>query len=248
MTIRGNARVDILFEDNHLLVVNKPALLPTMGVQAGDDSLHKWAGEYLKQKYNKPGNVYVGVVSRLDAHTSGVIVLARTSKAASRLSDQLRRGTVTKRYLALIPTGLQPLRGQLADRLVKNESRHRMAVVPESAAKVSGEKQALLEYKTIDQNESIQALEVDLKTGRKHQIRVQLEQAGFPILGDRKYGSQRRMPTGIALHCHQLSFLHPTLKTVQSFQVSPPHYWPTSGLKKLESFTEETYRNNNQTS
>jgi 23S rRNA pseudouridine1911/1915/1917 synthase len=240
MTIRGNARVDILFEDNHLLVVNKPALLPTMGTQPGDASLYNWAGEYLKRKYNKPGNVYVGVVSRLDSHTSGVIVLARTSKAASRLSDQLRRGSVTKRYLALIPAGLQPPRGQLSDRLVKNESRHRMEVVPESAAKVSGEKQALLEYQTVDQNDSVQALQVDLKTGRKHQIRVQLEHAGFPILGDRKYGSQRRWPTGIALHCFQLSFLHPTLKTVQSFQVTPPPDWPTSGLKKLASFVSQT--------
>lgn len=211
-----------------------------MGVQSQDDSLYQWAGEYLKRKYNKPGNVYVGIVSRLDSHTSGLIVLARTSKAASRLSDQLRRGKVEKRYLALIPAGLQPPQGQLDNRIVKNEARHRMLALPQSAAQVSGEKQALLEYATIDQNDSVQALEIDLKTGRKHQIRVQLETAGFPILGDRKYGSPRRFPTGIALHCFQLSFLHPTLKTVQSFQVAPPHYWPTTGLEKLESFLRRT--------
>ena len=229
-----------MYEDNHLLVVNKPALLPTMGVQPTDDSLYKWAGGYLKHKYNKPGNVYVGIVSRLDSHTSGLIVLARTSKAASRLSDQLRRGDVGKQYLALIPSGLVPANGELNHRLVKNEAKHRMQVLPDSAANVSGEKKAKLEYETVDRSDSIQALRIKLITGRKHQIRVQLEYAGVPILGDRKYGSDRRFPTGIALHCFQLSFLHPTLKTVQSFQAAPPPYWPSANLKKLKSLVRET--------
>ena len=135
----------MLFEDNHLLVVNKPALLPTMGVKADEDSLYRRVAQYLKVKYNKPGNVYVGVVSRLDAHTSGAIVLARTSKAASRLSDQIRRGAIEKRYLALIPAGLTPENATLTDRLVKNESLHRMQVVPEHAASVKDEKNAKVE-------------------------------------------------------------------------------------------------------
>ena len=231
-----NHQIEVLFEDNHLLVVNKPALLSTMGVKPDEDSLYRRVAQYLKVKYNKPGNVYVGVVSRLDAHTTGAIVLARTSKAASRLSDQIRRGTIEKRYLALIPTGLAPVDSSLADRLVKNESLHRMQVVPENAAPVTNEKEALLNYRTIAQNDRLQALDVDLQTGRKHQIRVQLENAGFPILGDRKYGSQHRFPVGIALHCRRLSFLHPTKKIVQSVMVDPPDYWPTENLPRLGSF------------
>ena len=233
-----NNQIEVLFEDNHLLVVNKPALLPTMGVKANEDSLYHRVAQYLKVKYNKPGNVYVGVVSRLDAHTTGAIVLARTSKAASRLSDQIRRGAIEKRYLALIPPGLAPVDATLADRLVKNESLHRMQVVPENAAPVENEKQASLSYHTIVQNNQLQALDVDLQTGRKHQIRVQLENAGFPILGDRKYGSQHRFPIGIALHCRSLSFLHPTKKIVQSIKADPPDYWPTENLKPLKSFLQ----------
>ncbi len=239
MNSNGDNQLEVLFEDNHLLIVNKPALLPTMGVKADEDSLHRRASQYLKIKYNKPGNVYVGVVSRLDAHTTGAIVLARTSKAAARLSDQIRRGTIEKRYLALIPAGLVPTEATLLDRLVKNESLHRMQVVPENAAPVANEKSAVLSYQTIVENSQLQVLDVDLQTGRKHQIRVQLENAGFPILGDRKYGSQERFPMGIALHCRSLSFLHPTKKTVQSVKVDPPGYWPTVNLKKIESFLRD---------
>ena len=238
MNSNGNNQIEVLFEDNHLLVVNKPALLPTMGVKVGDDSLYRRAAEYLKTKYNKPGNVYVGIVSRLDAHTTGAIVLARTSKAASRLSDQIRRGTIEKRYLALIPAGLLPATATLSDRLVKNESLHRMQVIPEHAAAVPNEKHALLSYQTIAENNQFQVLDIDLQTGRKHQIRVQLENTGFPILGDRKYGSQRRFPAGIALHCRSLSFLHPTKKVVQSIKTPPPDYWPTANFDKIDSFLQ----------
>lgn len=236
MNSNSDNQIEVLFEDNHLLVVNKPALLPTMGVKADDDSLYRRAATYLKTKYNKPGNVYVGIVSRLDAHTTGAIVLARTSKAASRLSDQIRRGTIDKRYLALVPAGLLPINATLSDRLVKNETLHCMQVVPENAAPVANEKNALLSYQTITQNNQLQALDIDLQTGRKHQIRVQLQNTGFPILGDRKYGSQHRFPTGIALHCRSLSFLHPTKKVVQSIKIHPPNYWPTANLEKIDSF------------
>ncbi|MEL7497482.1 MAG: RNA pseudouridine synthase [Planctomycetota bacterium] len=224
-------QVEILFEDNHLLVVNKPPLLPTMGVRESEDSLYRWAGQYLKQKYNKPGNVYVGIVSRLDAHVSGVIVLARTSKAASRLSDQMRRGVIVKRYVALVPDGLKPSSGRLVDRLIKNESLHRMQVV-DARASHPGEKEAALKYRTILQKNGVQAIEIELETGRKHQIRVQLENAGFPILGDRKYGSQRKISLGIGLHCFQLVFEHPTQRTIQSFCSEPPDWWPVQPFEK----------------
>jgi 23S rRNA pseudouridine1911/1915/1917 synthase len=229
-------QLDVLYEDNHLLVVNKPALLPTMGVKPTEDSLYRQAAAYLKQKYNKPGNVFVGIVSRLDAHVSGAIVLARTSKAASRLSDQIRRGTVDKRYLALIPSGLQPATGRIIDRLYKNESRHRMEAIPDHAATVPGEKQASLSYDTIDQTTSQQLLKIQLETGRKHQIRIQLKNAGHPIIGDRKYASQQSFPRGIALHCYHLSFLHPTKKQLQSVQAGPPTYWNADRFEKLPLF------------
>lgn len=229
-------QLEVLFEDNHLLVVNKPALLPTMGVKPAEDSLYRRAAAYLKLKYNKPGNVYVGIVSRLDAHVSGAIVLARTSKAASRLSDQIRRGTIDKRYLAVIPSGLQPTSGKLVDRLVKNESRHRMETIPDHAASVPGEKQASLSYETIDQTASLQLLKIQLETGRKHQIRVQLKNVGHPIIGDSKYDSQHSFRRGIALHCYQLSFLHPTKKRLQSVQTGPPNYWNADRFEKLHLF------------
>ena len=226
MSANNLPQLDVLFEDNHLLVVNKPPLLPTMGVGPDEDSLFRRASVYLKQKYNKPGNAYVGVVSRLDSFTSGLIVLAKTSKAASRLSDQMRRQVVQKHYLAIIPSGLSPSFGNLEDRVVKNDARKRMVVIPPKDPLVAGEKQASLRYRTLATSGSLQLLEVELQTGRKHQIRVQLENAGFPILGDRKYGSQDPFKRGIALHCFRLSFEHPTLKDVQSFQSDPPEWWP----------------------
>lgn len=229
-----NDNVDVLFEDNHLLVLNKPPLLATMGVQEGEDSLYRWAQQYVKEKYNKPGNVYIGVISRLDSFVSGAIVLARTSKAASRLSDQMRRGVIEKRYVALIPAGLNPPEGRLTDRMIKNESRHRMEALPVGASSVEGEKIATLTYRTLLEQAGLQALEINLETGRKHQIRVQLENAGFSIVGDRKYGSQRKFPWGIALHCFHLSFEHPTLRTVQSVYVPPPDWWPIQPLKNRE--------------
>lgn len=215
----------VIFEDNHLLVVNKPAQLPTMGVAEAESSLYRWAARYLKRKYNKPGNVYVGVVSRLDSFVTGVIVLARTSKAASRLSDQIRRKQVGKRYVALIPSGLRPADGVLEDYLYKDETSHRMRVVKDHQS-VEKSKLARLSYQTILEKQRLQAIQIELETGRKHQIRVQLENAGHPIVGDRKYGSDQRFASGIALHCFQLTFAHPTKKTLQSFYAPPPDVWP----------------------
>lgn len=221
----------VLFEDNHLLVIDKPALLPTMGAEQDSPSLYHWAGDFLKKKYNKPGNAFVGVVSRLDSFVTGLIVLAKTSKAASRLSDQIRRNAVGKHYVALLPQGLSPASGTFEDRLYKDESAHRMRVAA-SDTSVRGEKVARLTYSTLMERDGIQAVEITLETGRKHQIRVQFENAGFPIIGDRKYGSNRRFDCGIALHCFQLRFEHPTLRTLQSFQATPPDYWPLQPLSK----------------
>ena len=226
------SQLRVLFEDNHLLVVDKPPLLPTMGVRPGEDSLLNRAKNYVKHKYNKPGKVYIGVVSRIDSFVSGVVVLARTSKAASRLSEQFRKGSVTKIYWAIVPNELPGSNGRLEDRLIKNEAQHRMVTLGKNAPVVLGEKVARLRYRTIGQHQSLRLLEVELETGRKHQIRVQLENAGCPIVGDRKYGSQLPFKKGIALHSHRLEIEHPTRKVAQSFQSDPPDWWQV-GLYRL---------------
>lgn len=217
-------KLDILFEDNHLLVVNKPPLVATMGAAEGEPSLHQLAQDYIRYKYNKPGNVFIGVVSRLDAFVTGVIALARTSKAASRLSDQFRTGIVQKTYWALIPDSDLPTSGALDDWLQKNDARRRMEVVPNDS-NYPNAKHARLKYKTLSCSNGVRLIEIELETGRKHQIRVQFENAGAPILGDRKYGSQRRFHKGIALHCRRLEIIHPTKKVSQSFQTTPPDWW-----------------------
>ncbi|MDG1874746.1 MAG: RNA pseudouridine synthase [Mariniblastus sp.] len=218
------SNLKVIFEDNHLLVVDKPPMLATMGAKAGVDSLHHQAQEYLRKKFNKPGNVYVGVVSRLDSFVSGVVVLARTSKAASRLSQQFRDGSVEKKYWAIVPNNL-PDSGKLVDQLFKNESRHRMEVLPDSSKKLTGVKEARLRYHTLHRSGSVCLIEVTLETGRKHQIRVQLENIGCPIVGDKKYGSGIPFKRGIALHSRRISIQHPTKKVLQSFESEPPACW-----------------------
>lgn len=227
-------KLEVLFEDNHLLVVNKPPLLPTMGVAADEPSLHRLAQDYLRQKYDKPGNVYVGIVSRIDAHVSGVVVLARTSKAASRLSDQFRRGTPKKIYWALIAGTISPAAGQLRNRLLKSESRRRMVVLPPEAQPQANEREARLSYATLAATAKRSLLEIKLETGRKHQIRVQLENAGFPIIGDRKYGSAISFPHGVALHSRRLTIQHPTKKTLQTFESAPPSWWQMEQFPSLQ--------------
>lgn len=196
-----------------------------MGVGQGEDSLLARARDYIKHKYNKPGNVYLGVVSRIDSFVSGVLVFARTSKAASRLSEQIRNHTVQKTYWAIVPEGLSHPDGRLENRMVKNESQRRMVVLPPNAPPAAGEKIARLEYRTIGRNKALRFLEIELETGRKHQIRVQFANAGCPIIGDQKYGSDLGFKKGIALHCRRLSFEHPTKKVVQSFEADPPDWW-----------------------
>jgi 23S rRNA pseudouridine1911/1915/1917 synthase len=225
-----STKLNILFEDNHLLVINKPPVLPTMGARQGDDSLINQARHYIKQKYNKPGQVYLGVVSRLDSFVSGVIVLARTSKAASRLTEQFRSRSVEKKYWAIVPDHLPSDTGRFEDWLAKDETRHRMIVVNADVANKIGAKIAKLQFTAIGVNEQknghrFRLIEIELETGRKHQIRVQFEHAGCPVVGDRKYGSQHPFKRGIALHSRKLVIEHPTQKVLQSFQAETPSWW-----------------------
>ena len=215
--------LDVLFEDNHLLVVNKPAPLATMGTAADEGSLVKIAKQYLKGKYQKPGNVYLGVVSRLDAWVTGVLVMARTSKAAGRLSEQFRNRSVRKRYLALVEGCPPQAKFELTDYLVKSERHKRMQVVPQGQTQDAH--RAELKAQVLARQNDVSLLDIELVTGRKHQIRVQLENCGVPILGDRKYGGERPFERGIALHAYRLHLEHPVKRVPLDFVCAPPVYW-----------------------
>jgi 23S rRNA pseudouridine1911/1915/1917 synthase len=233
--------LDVLYEDNHLLVVNKPAGLPTQGAAAGEDSLVVRAKEYLKRKYDKPGNVYVGVVSRLDALVTGVVVLARTSKAAARLSEQFREAEVAKTYWAVVEGIPKASDATLVDWLAKDERQRKMVVVDSPADSASQGQEARLRFRQIAALPGrCPLLEVNLDTGRKHQIRVQLAHYGCPIVGDAKYGALRPFPEGIALHARRLVVIHPTLQTRLEFIAPLPESWRSLQLNeekavKLES-------------
>jgi 23S rRNA pseudouridine1911/1915/1917 synthase len=233
--------LEVLYEDNHLLAVNKPAMLPTMGVSDDRESLLGVAKDYIRRKYNKPGNVYLGIVSRLDAPVTGVVLLARTSKAAGRLSAQFRDRDVEKVYWAIVEGTIGPKEGRLIDFLRKDERHRRMHVTNEGAVDAQraeltyrllttdgesgrgGDGEILSQLVTTNRDTSL--LEIRPLTGRKHQIRLQLAQAGFPIMGDRKYGSRRAFPTGIALHSRRLAIAHPVSKMQVEIEAPLPVAW-----------------------
>ncbi len=223
--------LSVLYEDNHLLVLAKPAGLPTMGVSEDLPSLWSLAKDYLKQKYHKPGNVYLGVVSRVDALVSGVVVFARTSKAAGRLSEQFRETEVDKRYWALVEGRLKPASATWVDWLRKDERARRMAT---ARANQPDAQQARLAYRTLARLPRATLLEVRLETGRKHQIRVQLASRGHPILGDRKYGATTAFAAGIALHARRLSLRHPVRQELLTFEAPLPACWRNYGVEDQE--------------
>lgn len=214
--------LDVIFEDNHLLVVNKPAMLPTMGVAEGEPSLLVVAKEYIRAKYDKPGNVYLGVVSRLDTPVTGVTIIARTSKAAARLSEAFRERKVEKTYWAVVAGQLPECEGVLENYLRKDE-RHRKVHV--THANVPDAQFAKLTFRAIGTNKNLSLLQVHLETGRKHQIRVQLAKHGVSIIGDQKYGSTQKFSAGIALHARQLVIEHPVLKERMTFIAPLPASW-----------------------
>ncbi len=217
----------VLHEDNHLLVVEKPAGLATQGVAEGTPSVLTLAKDYLKRQYHKPGNVYLGVVSRLDSTVSGVLVLARTSKAADRLTKQFQSGQVEKTYWALVSKPPVPPRGELSHWVLKNDRERCMQVVP---PRTPGAQHARLSYQTLAKQLKGTLVEVHLHTGRKHQIRLQLATIGCPILGDRKYGSRQPFAQdAIALHCVRLAFEHPTTKERLVFTSRPSSSFGLSG-------------------
>lgn len=200
-------RLDILFEDNHLLLVNKPAGLLVQGDTTGDESLVDLAKDYIKKRYNKPGNVFMGLVHRLDRPVSGVVLLARTSKALDRMNQAFREKRIKKTYWAVVESLPEKDRGHLVHWLSKDTSRN---VVHAYQKQRSGSQEAELNYELKGRSGKWFLLEIDLLTGRPHQIRTQLKAIGCPIVGDLKYGSSRKTSNGsILLHARRLEFLHP---------------------------------------
>jgi len=221
--------LDVLYEDNHLLVVNKRPGIATQGVTDDEPSVARLAKEYLKQKYSKPGNVYLGVVSRLDAAVSGVLVLARTSKAAARLSEQFRERETSKIYWAIVERLPRSKSGELVHWVKKDERQQKMVV---TTANTSGAQEARLSFRSLGKVAAGELLEVDLLTGRKHQIRLQLAESGSPILGDRKYGSGLSFANGIALHARTLTIAHPVSKESLTFTAPLPPVWQRYGVSE----------------
>lgn len=195
----------VLYEDNHLIAVNKPAGVLVQGDRSGDIPLIDVVKEYIKIRYRKPARVFLGLVHRLDRPVSGVVVFARTSKAASRLCMQWRSRSVEKVYWALVHGALQPEQGTLTSLLKRGRKRVTIATKGQESVQ-----QAILSYRTLERKKGLSLLEILLQTGRKHQIRVQLAAAGCPISGDSKYGGAALEGTEIRLTAHALTFIHPT--------------------------------------
>lgn len=213
---------EVLYLDNHLLGVVKPSGMLAQGDRTGDADLVTLAKEYLKWRFDRPGNVFVGLVHRLDRPTSGVVVLARTSKAAGRLAEQFRGRGVEKRYLAVVE-GRLGAEGEAVDGIRKGEG-GRVEVVPEGAPEA---KRAALRWRTLAADGGLSLVEVDLLTGRKHQIRAQLAHRGAPVLGDLRYGSRAPFAEGrgVALHAHRLVVEHPTRREPVALAAPPPAAW-----------------------
>ncbi|HOT64180.1 MAG TPA: RNA pseudouridine synthase [Dysgonamonadaceae bacterium] len=225
--------MDVLYEDNHLIIVNKAPSEIVQGDKTGDKPLSELIKEYLKEKYHKPGNVFCGVTHRLDRPTSGVVVFAKTSKALSRLNEMFRNGEVDKTYWAIVKNRPPKDEDTLIHYLIKNEKTNKSTAYDSEKPNT---KKAILHYKLIAVSQKYFLLEVDLETGRHHQIRCQLAKIGCSIKGDLKYGAERSNPDGsISLHARTISFVHPVSK--QQIHVVAPV--PNDTLwKTLESSVE----------
>lgn len=211
---------NILYEDNHLLVLNKRSGELVQGDKTGDTPLSELAKGYLKKKYNKPGNVFCGVTHRLDRVTSGVLVLARTSKALERMNKLFREREVEKVYWAVVGTQPDPVFGHLENWLIKDQSKNKSKAYNKN---VKYSKHAILDYRLAAESDRYYLLRVQPKTGRHHQIRVQLSKIGCPIKGDVKYGFDRpNKDKSIHLHCREINFTHPIKQEKMKFRAETP--------------------------
>lgn len=202
--------LQVLYEDNHLIIINKRVGDLVQGDKTGDKPLNEIVKSYIKNKYKKPGEVYLGVVHRIDRPTSGAVIFARTSKALTRLNEALREKEIQKTYWAIVKNPIPQNTGTLTHYLVKNQRNNKATAYP---SEVKGSKKAILHYKKIQSFDKYTLLEIELETGRHHQIRVQLASIGIPIKGDLKYGFDRsNKGGGIHLHARGVQFLHPVKK------------------------------------
>lgn len=212
--------MEVLYEDNHIIVVNKHPGEIVQGDKTGDEPLSEVVKRYLKEKYNKPGNVFCGVVHRIDRPVGGVVVFAKTSKALSRLNDMLRKGEIHKTYWALVEGKPNQEEATLRDFLV-SDGRINKTFVSQSGA--DGSKESVLKYKMLATGDRYSVLEVNLLTGRKHQIRCQLSSIGHPIKGDLKYGAKRsNKDGGISLLARHIEFVHPVSKELIAVDAPAP--------------------------
>ena len=209
----------ILHEDNHIIVALKPQNVPSCEDESKDKDMLTILKEYIKEKYNKPGNVYLGLVHRLDRPTGGVMVFAKSSKAASRLSEQLKDGDFEKRYFAVLCGVPKEEKATLTHYMKKNAINNMVYVCPPT---VAGAKFAELEYNLLEKDDTLSLVDVRLHTGRSHQIRVQMNAIGNPIYGDMRYGGEKAKKGNLALWAYYLSFTHPVSKEKMVFRVQPP--------------------------
>ena len=233
--------INILFEDNHILVVMKPANVPVQADESKDLDMLTLLKQYLIEKYNKPGDAYLGLVHRLDRPTGGVMVFAKTSKAASRLSEQVRNGEVNKKYLCIVEGEPRDRSAKLVNYLKKN-SQNMVKIVPMAE---DGAQRAELDYKVLDTEKGCSLLEIKLYTGRAHQIRVQMANAGYPLVGDYRYGNAGKYKTQVplCLWSTELRFNHPVSGESMKFVVYPPEEAPWT-LFNINDFLRINMRNN----
>ena len=216
--------VKVIYEDNHLLVVEKPVNILSQGDDTNDKDMVNLLKQYVKEKYNKPGNVYIGLVHRLDRPVGGAMVFAKTSKAASRLSEQVRNKTFKKTYRAVIHGTMNKESDTLKDYLYKNKKTNMVSVVNKNHKDA---KNAELSYETLEHKNNLSLVEIDLKTGRPHQIRVQFASRRHPLFGDQRYGQNvNKVGQQISLWSYKIEMEHPTTKEKMEFVCEPPKEYP----------------------
>lgn len=213
-------KLNIIYEDNHIIVVEKIPNVPSQKDSSNDIDMLSLVKSYIKEKYNKKGNVYVGLVHRLDRPTGGIMVFAKTSKAASRLSNQIKSKELKKTYITVVNGILKEKKGTWIDYLIKDEKTN----IVSTTTKDKG-KEAILNYKVLQEKDNLSMLEISLITGRSHQIRVQTSTRGYYIIGDSKYGINKNN-INLALFAYKLEFIHPTTKEVMSFKLNLPNKYP----------------------
>lgn len=220
-------KLDVLFEDNHLLVISKPAGLLVQGDATGDPTLLDVAMEHRRVREKKPGKVFLGLVHRLDRPVSGVVLLAKTSKSAARLSEQFRENRVEKRYWTVIDAPVDPTstHGVWRDWLLKDSETNRVRVLKKPTAGQASAREAVTEWRVLSQGSRYWLLELLPRTGRSHQLRVQCREHLAPIFGDRKYGSAHAMGNALALHACLLTIEHPTRRDKMAFLAPVPAAW-----------------------